>query len=190
MGDPSMPPLPKLPKVLDYCCSDIRSGWLDVFLSASCRFFLGTSSGVCYAPQAYGVPCVLTNWWPPAQRPWHPGDIFVPKRHRRIKTGQLLSLEESLREPFGYCNSISHLRNAHNVEVQSNDPEDIRAAVVEMMDRIDGSASYTGDDCVLREHAEKIYASVAMELYGSPGAFGAASLARDFLRRHSSFVGT
>jgi len=189
MGDPSMPALPELPNVFDYCRSEIRCDWLDVFLSASCRFFIGTPSGVCYAPQAYGVPCVLANWWPPTQRPWHPGDIFVPKRHRRIGTGQFLSLEESLREPFGYCNSLDHLRKIHGVTVQDCAPDDIRGAVIEMMDRIDTSAHYTDADLAMRARAEKIYASVAMELYDSTGAFGAAALARDFLRRNPSFVG-
>jgi putative glycosyltransferase (TIGR04372 family) len=188
MGDPSMPPLPALPNLFDYCHSDIRCDWLDVFLSASCRSFVGTSSGVCYAPQAYGVPCVLTNWWPPAQRPWHPGDIFIPKRLRQVRSGRFLTLEESLREPFGYCNSMEYLRKAHGVVVQQNDPEDIRAAVVEMLDRIDGTASYTESDLSARACAEKIYSSVARELYGSPSAFGAAMLARDFLRRDPSFV--
>jgi putative glycosyltransferase (TIGR04372 family) len=190
MGDPSMPPLAPLPNVFDYCRSDIRCDWMDVFLSVSCCFFLGTSSGVCYAPQAYGVPCVLTNWWPPAQRPWHPGDIFIPKRHRRVQSGQLLTLEESIREPFGYCNSLEHLRQAHQVVVEQNDPEDIRAAVVEMLDRIEGAATYTDGDLRTRAGAEMIYASVARELYESPGAFGAAALARDFLRRNPSFLGT
>jgi putative glycosyltransferase (TIGR04372 family) len=189
MGDPSMPALAKLPNVFDYCHSEIRCDWLDVFISAGCRFFIGTPSGVCYAPQAYGVPCVLANWWPPTQRPWHPGDIFVPKRHRRIGTGQFLSLEESLREPFGYCNSLDHLRKAHGIAVQECEPDDVRAAVIEMMERIDASAHYTDADLALRERAEKIYASVAMELYDSTGAFGAAALARDFLRGNPSFVG-
>jgi putative glycosyltransferase (TIGR04372 family) len=189
MGDPSMPALAELPKVFDYCHSEIRCDWLDVFLSASCRFFIGTPSGVCYAPQAYGVPCVLANWWPPAQRPWHPGDIFVPKRHRRIGTGQFLSLEESLREPFGYCNSLEHLRQTHGVAVQDCAPEDIRGAVIEMMERLDTSARYTDTDFAMRKRAETIYASVAMELYDSAGAFGSAALARDFLRRNPSFVG-
>jgi putative glycosyltransferase (TIGR04372 family) len=189
MGDPSMPALAELPNVFDYCHSEIRCDWLDVFFAASCRFFIGTPSGVCYAPQAYGVPCVLTNWWPPTQRPWHPGDIFVPKRHHRITTGGFLSLEESLREPFGYCNSLDHLRRAYGIAVKDCDPDDIRAAVIEMMERIDATAHYTDADLALRARAEKIYASVAMELYDSAGAFGAAALARDFLRRNPSFVG-
>jgi putative glycosyltransferase (TIGR04372 family) len=188
MGDPSMTPLPPLPNVLDYCHSAIRSDWMDIFLAATSRFFIGTSSGVCYVAQDYGVPCVLTNWWPPAQRPWHAGDIFIPKLLRRSASGQVLSLEESLNEPFGYCNSVDYLREKHGVTVQDNHPEDIRVAVVEMLDRVDGRPNYDQNDIAMRECAEGIYASVAMRLYDSPAAFGAANLACGFLRRNPSLL--
>ncbi len=190
MGDPSMTPLPPLANVLDYCHSAIRSDWMDVFLAGTSRFFIGTSSGVCYVAQAYGVPCVLTNWWPPAQRPWHAGDIFVPKLLRGIGDGRVLLLEESLNEPFGYCNSVNYLREKHGVAVQDNHPEDIRAAVVEMFERMEGRPNYDQSDLAMHERAENIYASTAMRLYGSPGAFGAGALARDFLRRNQSFLET
>jgi putative glycosyltransferase (TIGR04372 family) len=188
MGDPLMTQLPPLPNVLDYCHSAIRSDWMDVYLAATSRFFIGTSSGVCYVAQDYGVPCVLTNWWPPAQRPWQSGDIFIPKLLRRVKSDRILSLAESLNEPFGYCNSVSYLREKHGVAVQDNDPGDIRGAVIEMLERIDGKVSYDQSDLDMRAHAEGIYASEAMHLYDSTGAFGAGSLARDFLKRYPRFV--
>lgn len=189
MGDPSMTPLPPLPNVLDYCHSAIRSDWMDVFLAATSRFFIGTSSGVCYVAQNYGVPCVLTNWWPPAQRPWHAGDIFVPKLLRRVSDGRALPLEESLDEPFGYCNSESYLREKRGFVVEDNDPQDIRAAIIEMFERLDGRFRCDESDLAMRAQADKIYATVARRLYNSPGAFGAGVLARDFLRRNRPFVG-
>jgi putative glycosyltransferase (TIGR04372 family) len=189
LGDPSMTPLRPLPNVLDYCHSPIRSDWMDVFLAASSRFFIGTSSGVCYVAQDYGVPCVLTNWWPPAQRPWHAGDIFIPKVMRRMRSAEMLSLEETLNEPFGYCNSVRYLRERCGVTVEDNDPDDIRSAVVEMFERLDGMTTEDESDRSRRRCAEDIYASTALRLYDSPAAFGAAVPARDFLRRHPQFVG-
>jgi len=188
MGNPKMAPLPPLRNVLDYPHTPIRSDWMDVYLAADCRFFLGTSSGLCYVAQDYGVPCLLTNWWPPAQRPWQPGDIFIPKLHRREETGEFLTLQESLQEPFGYCNSVEYLRESHDLIVVDNDPEDIRAAVVEMFARFAGSDCYCETDLAMRDQAEAIYASLAMKIYKSPGAFGSAQLARDFLRRHPRFL--
>ena len=145
MGDPSMVALPSMPNVLDYCHSDLRSDWMDVFIAAHCRFMIGTSSGPAYVPPLYGVPSVLTNWWPPAQRPWHPSDIFIPKMMRRMVDGRLLTLSETLREPFSYCHSLNYLGQVENIRVEDNDPEVIRAAVLEMFDRLEGGAAQASD---------------------------------------------
>jgi putative glycosyltransferase (TIGR04372 family) len=176
MGDPSMAKLPTMPHVIDYCHSDLRADWMDVFIAAKCRFFLGTASGPAYVPPAYGVAMVLTNWWPPSQRPWQPTDIFVPKRLRSISGSRNLSISESLSEPYGYCTSAEYLAKAHGVIIEDNDPEDIRLAVVEMFELIDGSAVYSEHDLMLRRQAER--------LYETGRSYGMANIARDFLRRH------
>ena len=129
MGDPSMKPLPSLPNVIDYCHSDLRADWMDIFIAARCRFMIGTSSGPAYIPPLYGVPSVLTNWWPPAQRPWHASDIFIPKMLRRLADGQYLTLGETLSEPFSYCHSLRYLADHEGIRVEDNDPEIIRSAV-------------------------------------------------------------
>lgn len=180
IGDPSMEPLDPMDRVLDYCHSRIRSDWMDVFLSASSRFFIGTSSGPAYVPPAYGVPCVLTNWWPPAQRPWHAADIFIPKRYREISSGKYLTLSESLVEPLGYCNSVDHLKETHGLIVEDNDSDDITAAVIEMIERVEGVAHYFEDDLARRARADDIFEKNA--------AFGLGVMAREFVRRNPHFL--
>jgi putative glycosyltransferase (TIGR04372 family) len=178
IGDPAMTPLQPMPNVLDYCHSDIRSDWMDVYLLARARIFLGTSSGPAYVPQDYGVPCVLTNWWPPAQRPWHPQDIFIPKLYRQVKSDTILTLSQSLAEPFGYCNSVSYLKESHGVVVEANSPRDIHVAISEMLDRLDEISHYTDEDQDLQNRADQIYQS--------NGGHGMASISRGFLKRYSS----
>ncbi len=180
MGDPTMTPLAPMPNVLDYCHSDIRSDWMDIYLFASARFFIGTSSGPAYVPPIYGVPCVLTNWWPPAQRPWHPQDIFIPKLYRRLSDDSHLTLSETLSEPFGYCNSIDYLKRRENVVVEDNTPDDIHAAVCEMFARLEQTKIYDPEDFKLRERIERIYEANS--------GHGMASISRDFLRSHQAFI--
>jgi putative glycosyltransferase (TIGR04372 family) len=174
IGDTAMTPLASMPNVLDYSHSDIRSDWMDVYLLSRCRFFLGTSSGPAYVPQDYGVPCVLTNWWPPAQRPWHPQDIFIPKLYRTVKDGSILSLSRSLAEPFGYCNSVDYLSNKYDVVVEANSPNDIHAVTCEMLDRLDGTYHFTEDDQDRQKRADQIYQS--------NGGHGMGSIGSDFLK--------
>jgi putative glycosyltransferase (TIGR04372 family) len=180
MGDPNMVPLPALPNVIDYCHSDLRADWMDVFIAARCRFMLGTSSGPAYLPPLYGVPSVLTNWWPPAQRPWHPMDIFMPKMIRNMRDGRLLTLSETLVDPFSFCHAQNYLENVERVRVEDNAPELIRSAVVEMFERIEDN--WPGGDgiCALRRRADNIY--------DSHGAYGMGQLAAGFLQNYGSLI--
>ncbi len=180
LGDPGMRPLPSLPNVIDYCHSDLRADWMDIFIAARCRFMIGTSSGPAYIPPLYGVPSVLTNWWPPAQRPWHASDIFIPKMLRRLADGQYLTLGETLSEPFSYCHSLRYLADHEGIRVEDNDPEIIRSAVEEMLARLDGAVSASNEVSELRLRAD--------EIYGSHGVFGMGQLAGEFLRRHGNFI--
>lgn len=180
MGDASMIPLPQMPNVLDYCHSDLRADWMDVFLAARCRFMLGTSSGPAYLPALYGVPSVLTNWWPPAQRPWHPTDLFIPKMLRRIDDGRYLTLRETLAEPFSFCHSRNYLASAERVRVDDNDPEMIRAVTIEMLERLDGRAPAEPDVETLHNVVDQTYAAC--------GVHGMGRLAADFVKLHASLL--
>jgi putative glycosyltransferase (TIGR04372 family) len=180
MGDPGMSPLPSLPNVIDYCHSDLRADWMDVFIGSQCRFMVGTASGPAFIPPAYGVPLVLTNWWPPAQRPWQPGDIFVPKLARRRGDGRHLTLSETLAEPFSFCHSRGYLAGHEGVDVEDCDPEMLRTAVEEMLQRLDGNLDDNTKVLNLRADAERIYKSC--------GIFGMGQLAAGFLQRHGDFI--
>jgi putative glycosyltransferase (TIGR04372 family) len=180
MGDPDMSPLPALAKVVDYCHSDLYADWMDVFIVACCRFMLGTSSGPAYIPALYGVPSVLTNWWPPAARPWHASDIFVPKMPRRSTDGRYLTLSETLREPFSWCHSRRYLADRHGVHIEDSDPDIIRGAVKEMLERLEGDSSQDVKTTQLRARADGIY-----ELHN---VVGMGQLARDFVRRYHDLL--
>jgi putative glycosyltransferase (TIGR04372 family) len=181
IGDPDAPPLPPLANVVDYCRSDMRADWMDIFLIARSRFMLGSASGPSFVPPLYGVPAVLTNWWPPGMRPWHAADIYIPKRLRREADGRYLTLSETLVEPFAYCHSPRYLAERQGVVVEDNDPETIRSAVAEMLSRLDGGEGDNADVADLRTHADRIYRA--------QGHIGMAQLAAAFLRRHADFVG-
>jgi len=180
MGDSTMKPIPAIKNVFDYCHSTIRTDWMDVFLCAHARFLVGTSSGPAYVPSIFGVASVLTNWWPPAQRPWHAHDIFMPKLYRTRETSRYFSLSESLSEPFGYCNSIDYLIRTKKVVLENNGIEDIRAAVVEMIERTEGVANYDSGDIDRRNRVNDIFASNSNH--------GSALFARDFLKKHEAIL--
>ena len=118
IGDANSLPLPPLANFFDYCRSDMRADWMDIFLLASCRFMLGTNSGPCFVPPLYGKPVMLTNWFPPGIMPWHTSDIFVPKLLRRTSDGTYLPLTQMLQEPFSHCHSPRYLSEQQGLTVQ------------------------------------------------------------------------
>lgn len=180
MGDPSMSRLPPLANVIDYCHSGLRADWMDIFLAASCRFMIGTTSGPAFIPPLYGPPLLLSNWWPPAQRPFHASDIFVPKLLRSLTDGRYLTLSESLHEPFSHCHSLTYLADREKVYVDDCDPMVLAGAVKEMLALSEGDTSYGADVADLRARADKIYQA--------QGIFGAGQFAAEFLRRHASVI--
>jgi putative glycosyltransferase (TIGR04372 family) len=179
MGDPGMRPLPKLANVIDYCHSAVRADWLDVYLLSRCRFLIGTNSGPAYVPAIYGVPSVLTNWWPIAERPWQSFDIFIPKMLRRMSDGHYLTLSEALKEPLCYSYSPRQLAN-NGVRIEDNEACIIRSAVVEMLQRLDGKPDDDTEIDELRLQADR--------LYQSRGLAGSAQLAAAHVRRHRDLI--
>jgi putative glycosyltransferase (TIGR04372 family) len=180
IGDADSLPLPPLTNFFDYCRSDVRADWMDIFLLASCRFMLGTNSGPCFVPPLYGRPVVLTNWFPLGTRPWHASDIFVPKLLRHTADGAYLPLTQMLQEPLSHCHSPRYLSEQKGLTVQDNDPELIRSAAIEMLSILEGNPGSDADVADLRLRADRIYQTNKN--------FGMARLARDFLRRHRDLI--
>jgi putative glycosyltransferase (TIGR04372 family) len=180
IGDADSLPLPPLANFFDYCRSQLRADWMDIFLLASCRFMLGTNSGPSFVAPLYGKPVVLTNWFPPGMRPWHSSDIFVPKLLRRTADGAYLPLSQMLQEPLSHCHSPRYLSEQQGVTVQDNDPELIRGAMTEMLSALEGNPSSDTDMSDLRARADRIY-----RVHGN---LGMATLASDFLHRHRDLI--
>lgn len=181
IGDPSMRALPKMPNVIDYCHSEIRADWMDIYILARCRFMVGTNSGPVFVPTLYAdTPAVLTNWWPAAERPWHEADIFVPKLLRQLSDGRLLSLSETLREPFCWSFSRRFLAERGGVHLEDSDADIIRAAVREMLARLDGELEPDGEADNLRAHADRVY--------DAAGIVGRGQLARAFVHRYADLI--
>ena len=133
MGDKSMQPLKNKPGFFDYACSPLKSEWMDIFLCASSKFFLGSNSGLCLVPFTFGVPCVLTNWLPLGTRPRSSKDFFIPKLLYSHEKKRILTFEESMKSPLGQCFSSTRLKELNVVPIDNNE-EDILDVVKEMLE--------------------------------------------------------
>jgi len=160
MGDTTMPPLPPMHHVIDYAHNKVHSDWMDVFLWARCRFFIGTQSGPHMVPPTFGVPCVITNWASLGLRPWFKKDICIFKifwsksQARHLNFAEVLASAAASSECAGY-------RSAQGISLVDNSPEDINDVVVEMLDRLEGRLRYSKEDEELQERFDRLYINSA-----------------------------
>ena len=182
MGDPTMKPLPKIDRVIDYCHHGVRSDWMDVFLCGSCRFFLGSGSGLSWVSGIFGVPVASANCAPLSNvLAYRPGDIAIPKLMWSEIEDRYLTFDEILSMPVGDVRRSRLFREAR-VRFVENTPHEITALALEMFDITEGKAQYTPDDELLQQRFKSLM---------KPGhfAYGSGSrVGRHFLRKYREFL--
>lgn len=180
MGDRDMPPLPPLPRTLDLAVHEAYTPWLDVYCLGAARFFFGLYSGPIEVAQLFHVPVVGTDWHPLGTWPRSERNIFIVKRLRRAADGRGLSIAESLEPPLfrGHSPLVYEERG---LEVTDCGPEEIKEAVEEMLDRLDGTLAYSAED---ERRMARFRAMADPYRVGLP-----ARLGRRFLERHPELIG-
>jgi putative glycosyltransferase (TIGR04372 family) len=153
MGDRSMRPLPNYANAIDYAHSHKREDWMDVFLWAEGRFFIGTGSGPQMIPPTFGKPVAIANYGPMPTIVGCKGDILLPKQYWHAKDSRFLTLAERMSSEYGFRESIEAFATM-GIRVIDNTPEELRDLVIEMMDRLEGKYSLT-------EHERALQASFA-----------------------------
>ena len=187
MGDSSMTPLPKVQNVIDYANDPIKSDWMHVFLSASARFIIGTSSGPSTISRAFGVPIAMTNHLQASTNYLGAHDIFLPRLLRRGANGTLVSFEQQMSLPFSACFSNGMYRNLCGFDVIPNTAVEIRELAEETMDSLGGTLKYSPEDQKLQHQFNTLTAECGT-LLGLPGIGLQCRIGRDFLMRHQSLL--
>lgn len=187
MGDPGMKPLPPMPGVIDYAHSSAKSDWMDVFLCAKCKFFIGTSSGLSSWPILFGVPAAYTNILPPfGIYSFTSRDLFLPKLLWSKEEERYLNFKEFFTPPVGMGASANAFKLL-NLEMKSNEPEDIKNLVLEMLARCDKTISYSKEDEFFQQCFKSIAGSCG-NLYGDDQITVHARIGNDFLRKYTALL--
>ena len=178
IGDDSMKPLPAMNNVIDYAHHPLKSPRLDIILCASCKFILGSTSGICLVSSLFGIPAAIANMMPAADLWYGPHDISIPKRIWSQDSKRYLSLEESLQYPNGWYRYASQYA-ANGLEPVENDPDDIAGLAGEMMNRLCAKEFALQEDILTKE----LYKSLLDKRYAS--FYSCARLAASFYRKYS-----
>ena len=184
MGDATMKPLPEMPRVIDYAHSEAKSDWMDVFLCAQCRFFIGTSSGLFIFAMAFGNPVVATNFLPAYCAYFlTSNDLFIPRVCWFPEKNSFLSFAELFFPPLGTV-AVQPICDFKHIKIVENSEEEIRDLVEEMLSRCDGRLKYSEED----EELQKRFKAMTLECgksYGEENAVVNARIGRSFLHKHA-----
>lgn len=181
VGDETMSALQPTKGIIDYANSGKKSDWMDIFLCAECRFFLGNSSGLCVVSTVFGVPLALANMTPLSNAyPNGPTDLGIPMLVE-LQSGGMMSFVEAFNSPVANYRSATQF-SVSGLNAVSNDEKEIRDLAVEMMDRLDGVAIYSEEDELRQKQFRELF---------RPGHFSfnsGARLGRDFLNKYSQLI--
>ena len=175
MGSPLMTPLPKMKNVIDYAHAVERVNWMDVFLWAKAKFFVGTQSGGSEAAMCFDTPTIRSNFSSYGHCFWSDKSFMVPKQYRIANNSLPLNLRDALRSPIPHCESTVH--QDFEFEVIDNSETDLINAANEMFSRLDSQ------DWTLTKRQDS-----AQAIRVSEGAVGRLPISDSFLSSHGSFI--
>jgi putative glycosyltransferase (TIGR04372 family) len=181
MGERGTASLPPRPGLVNYPDTPLKSDWLDVYLAASCRCFLGNSSGLSAIATIAGVPCALAHMMPlGACYGMHPRDLSIAKLARGAD-GRLLSFAEIFGSDVSVYRLTEQYRAAGITPVE-NTPEQVRELAVEMLDALDGRAAPAAADAARQARFRSLLAPRHYS-YSAAGRIGSA-----FLREYEALL--
>jgi putative glycosyltransferase (TIGR04372 family) len=165
------------PRIVDYGWK-WRTDFLDVYLSARCRFFVATSAGIGAVAAIFRVPIAFVNYIPlEVVQTWGAHDLAIFKKlwirgERRFMTcREMLATGASRFERAGQYEALG-------VEPVEHTPEEITALVVEMDERLSGTWKESAEDPELQARFAALFAP------GHEFARRAPRIGSEFLRQN------
>lgn len=175
LGDPSMPPAPALPGLLDYAHLQDRDPRVDVHLLSAARFFVASASGPGHVAALFGVPTLFLNWVPLRCVPVQARSWYLPKRYVNSGDGTTVSLREVLARGLGTVEFVSALA-AEGLEVVEPTPDELEEALATFQAHAVEGGPLPAEDAALQAR----YAEVAR----AAGVVGAGVVVPAFARRY------
>jgi putative glycosyltransferase (TIGR04372 family) len=177
MGEPSTKPLTAMVGVIDYAHHALRSAELDIFLCASCRFFLGNTSGLFLVSSVFGIPSALTNQTPFAVTGFRPGDLSIPKLIKRRGNAEFMTSVEILSSPISNFR-MNRFYSDSQLELIENSADEILDLVLDIFDVLKGSFQQSPADVIYQtEFIDNL--STDHYCFGTSG-----KISRRFMLRH------
>jgi len=165
-------------RIIDYATGH-RSDFLDIYLPANCRFFLGCDSGLFVISTIFDVPVALTNCTFIGLNPFRRDDFFILKPLRETRNGNFLTFDQGIQQGF-YNNGFPH-PEADGYELVENDSDEILDLVREILENLESRVSEPEGRQASELYRQRYLAEV-------PGYQYAASLGSAFAKKYHHLI--
>ena len=121
--------------VIDYA-NKYHNDFMDIYLPANCKFFLGGPSGLLSVSHIFNVPVACTNIWPVSLVSIPSNSLFIPKLFWLVEEKRYLSYKEiksSSLDKYMYAEEFK----SKGIIIKENDNDDIKLLTKDMFDTID-----------------------------------------------------
>ena len=138
-------------KIIDYATNRMRSSFLDIYLNANCRFFVGNTAGIFTIPEIFRRPIAFANVAPfEYMSTSNKKDLVIPKKYWIVKEKRFMKFREIYNSGAG-CYHKGEQFEQLGIEVIENNSEEITHLVIEMDERIKGTWKSTEEDEALQK---------------------------------------
>ena len=174
------------PRVIDYATRG-RTDFMDIYLGAKCRFFVGSTSGLFSVPLMFNVPIAIANHCPYIFVAPGRGTLYMPKLLRRQSDKRFISFPES-RAAGLFDESMARRRELFDgktyeslgLEWVENEPQDVVGLCMDMVDQVEGKLAAPYAD-----QLQKMYRALYVGPNASP--YG-GRLGPRFALRHAHLI--
>jgi putative glycosyltransferase (TIGR04372 family) len=164
--------------IIDYS-GKYRTDFMDIWLVANCKFFLGNNSGFFYTSYLFNKPCAILNY--PCfleSTPFGVNDIYTPQRLWDKKMKRFLTFKEISKHNIG-LDWWEPLRfDREGIECIQITPQEILEVAKEMNEVLDGKYKYTEEDDYLQQKFKSVF-KIYHAPYHTPARVG-----REFLKQN------
>jgi len=145
------------PKLIDYANSSMRSDFLDIYLSARCKFILCSDTGMSFPAEVFKRPLVYVNWAMPLRLPVYAlNGLIIFKKFFLKSENRYMTFQEMINVDFGGADTIEIFSNL-GVEIIDNTSEEILAVTIEMDERLNGTWQLSDEDEELQQLFWKLF---------------------------------
>ena len=169
------------PRIIDYA-SGCRNDFMDIYLGANCRFYLGDTAGLVGVPVLFRRPVAFVNYIPLGRLPTNgPFYLVILKKLRWRKERRLLTFREVIVNSAAFFGRNEQYERL-GLEVVNNTPEEIAQLAVEMDERLEGTRRSVSEDEDLQRRFWEIF-----HLTGRP-TLPNVLIGADFLRQNRQLL--